>query len=142
MTDTTDSTETTQDDGTKPLRRGKDAVVVARAARELYDAIDTEDLRAASAGDPADVDQLADALGKPIGRLLALHLVDDTGVTGYAKRTVTERVGRSVSTRTVRIVVENVDTEALAETIVELDEETLPGPALTEYVGSEPPTHG
>ncbi len=139
MTDTTDSTETAQSDGTNPIRRGKDAVIVAQAARELADAIDAEDLRTES-GDVADLDQLADALGKPIGRLIALQLVDDTGVTGYAKRTVAERVGRSVSTRTLRIVVENVDTEALAETIIELDEETLPGPALHEYVGNESST--
>lgn len=138
VTDTTETTETTQDDGTNPIRRGRDAVVVAQAVRELHDAVDFEDLRADDAvGDPVDVDRLADAIGRPVGRLIALQLVDDSGATGFAKRAITERVGRTVSAETFRIVVENVDTEAVTETLVELDEETPPGPSLSEHLGSE-----
>ncbi|WP_380677038.1 hypothetical protein [Salinigranum sp. GCM10025319] len=137
MTDTTNPTDATQDDGTNVIKRGKDAAIVAEAARDLTDAIEFEELRGDdTVGDPVDAEQLAEALGRPIGRLIALQLVDDTGATGFAKRTVTERIARDVSTKTFRVVVENVDTEAVAETLVELDEETLPGPALHEYVGT------
>jgi hypothetical protein len=139
--ETTERTETTQDDGPNPLRRARDAVVVAQAVSELHDAIDFENLRADdTVGDPVDVDQLADAIGRPIGRLIALRLVDDSGATGFAKRSITEHVGRTVSAQTFRVVVENVDTEAVAETLVELDEETLPGPSLSEHPDSEMPT--
>jgi hypothetical protein len=144
MSDTIDTTETTtepQDSGGNLLRRGRDAMVVAEAARELHDAIDFEDLRADdTVGDPVDVDQLADAVGRPIGRLIALQLVDDSGATGFTKRAITERVGRTVSAETFRIVVENVDTEAVTETLVELDEETLPGPSLGDHLGRETST--
>jgi hypothetical protein len=139
-TGTSETAETTQDGTANPLRRGRDVVVMAQAVRQLDDAVDLEALGADHPeGDPIDVDQLADAFGKPIGRLIALQLVDDSGATGFVKRSVTERVGRTVSTETFRIVVENVDTEAIAETLAELDEGTLPGPSPGAYLGSETP---
>jgi hypothetical protein len=132
MTDT----DTTSDDDTNYLRRGIDAVVVAQAAKELHGAVDLEDLRGSdTVGDPVDIDQLADAIGRPIGRLIAHQLVDDGGATGLTKRMIAERIGRNVSAETFRIVVENVDTRAVSETLIELDEETLPGPSLRDHLG-------
>jgi hypothetical protein len=132
-------TDDTQDDGSGALTRGLDAVVVAEAARELNDAVDAG---AIDGQGEVDYDQLAEALARPIGRLVARELVDDTGTTGLAKRMVTDRLGRKMSEATFRIVVENVDTGALTETLVRLDEETLPGPSLSEYVESEVLTDG
>lgn len=115
------------------IRKTVDAVVAARAASEMNEAIDLGAVAGDDPdGEPVDIDHLGNAIGRPVGRLIANRLVDGTGATGVAKRTVAGRVSRRVTAETVRVVLENVDTEAIAETLVELDQETLPGPSLIE----------
>jgi len=100
MTDPTD----TGDDGTNSLERIVDGLLAAEAARELKEAVDLEAILADQPADePVDVDRLADALGRPIGRLLAHRIVDASGVTGFAKRKVVTDAGDRVATKAIEV---------------------------------------
>lgn len=96
MTDSTD----TGDGGTNSLERIVDGLLAAEAARELKEAVDLEAILADQPADePVDVDRLADALGRPVGRLLAHRIVDAGGMTGFAKRRAVTDAGDRVATR-------------------------------------------
>jgi hypothetical protein len=123
----------TADEETGTLQRGLDALAAAQTAREMNEALDLDALAGEVTGDSVDVDHLGDAIGRPLGRLVARELIDGSGATGVTKQTIGSAVTRRVTAETVRLVVENVDTEALAETLVELDQET-PGPSLTDGI--------
>jgi hypothetical protein len=78
----------------------------------------TGDFRAILADDPVDVDRLAEAIGRPLGRALAQYIVDGNGKTGVAKRALGSEVGSRVAAETVSAALERVDVEAAVETLV------------------------
>lgn len=128
--------DSTGDGRLERIERGLDLLFATEVAKEILEAVDFEAILAAEpAEDPVDVDRLAAALGRPVGRVLAQRVLGESGTTGLAGRTVGGRVGGRVAEETVRIAVENVDTGEVVERLVELDEETLPGPALRELLG-------
>jgi len=128
--------DSTGDERLEQIERGLDLLFATEVAKEILEAIDFEAILAAEpAEDPVDVDRLAAALGRPVGRVLAQRVLGESGATGLAGRTVGGRVGGRVAEETVRIAVENVDTGEVVERIVELDEETLPGSPLQEVLG-------
>lgn len=96
------------------------ALVAARTAAEMNDALDLDAILGdGSADDPVDVDQFADAIGRPVGRLIASRLVDDDGLTGVTKRAVGGKLTRRVTAETVRVILEAVDTDAIAQTLAD-----------------------
>lgn len=100
MTDSTDAA----DEGVNSLERIVDGLLVAEAASELKEAVDLEAILADQPADePIDVDRLADALGRPIGRLLAHRIVDARGMTGFAKRKVVTGAGDRVATKAIEV---------------------------------------
>jgi hypothetical protein len=128
--------DSTGDERLEQIERGLDLLFATEVAKEILEAIDFEAILAAEpAEDPVDVDRLAAALSRPVGRVLAQRVLGESGATGLAGRTVGGRVGGRVAEETVRIAVENVDTGEVVERIVELDEETLPGSPLQEVLG-------
>ena len=119
------------------IERGLDALFATEVAKEVLEAVDFEAILADEpAEDPVDVERLADAIGRPVGRVLARRVVDGSGASGLAKRSIGGTVGSRVAAATLRVVVENVDTGAVAETLLELDEST-PGPSLREAVETD-----
>lgn len=129
-------TDSTADDETGAIERGVDAMVALETAEALNAAIDVDALiREDGTTDPVELDKLAAAIGRPIGRLVAKEIVDDSGMTGFAKRKIGRKATQKVTAETVRVVVENVDTAAIAETLVELDEST-PGPSVRDTLES------
>ena len=120
-------------DETSTLQTVIDAVVAVRTASELHDAIDVDALLSDDpAGDPVDLDEFADAVGRPVGRAVANTLVDGSGKIGTAKRFISSRIVREVTAGTVRVAGRRFDTDALARSVVELDQERLPGPSVLE----------
>lgn len=130
-------TDTTSNDETNTLTRGVDALIAVETAQELNDAIDFDALVGEDGTtDPVELEKFADAIGRPIGRLVAKGIVDDGGMTGFAKRELGRKATQRVTAETVRVIVENVDTASIAETLVAFDEETLPGPSVQDALGS------
>jgi hypothetical protein len=120
--------------GLERIEQGLNAVFTAEATADILDAVDFEAILADEpAQAPVDAEQLAEALGRPVGRLLAHRVLGGSGATGLAKRAIGSEVGSRVTSGAVRVAVENVDTDAVTETLVEIDEET-PGPALRDAV--------
>lgn len=117
MTDSTDD-----DGGAGAFERTVDAVFAAEVAREVHDAVDFEAILADQPVDePIDFDQLADALGRPIGRLLAKRLVDSEGATGLAKRVVVSEVGNRAATKALRATADAVDVGPAGESLDGVD---------------------
>lgn len=117
------------------IERGLDALFATEAAKEVLAAVDFEAILAeAPAADPVDVERLAEALGRPIGRALAHYVVGGSGASGVAKRAIGSEVGQRAAATGVRLAVEHVDPDRVAETLVELDEETIPGPTLSRAI--------
>jgi hypothetical protein len=117
----TDSTDT---DGGEAgaIERAIDAVFTARAAREIHDAVDFEAILADQPADePIDVDRVADALGRPVGRLIAKRLVDSGGATGLAKHAVVSRVGDRVVTEAIQATADAVDLGPAGEPLGDVD---------------------
>ena len=128
--------DATGDERLERIERGLDLLFATEVAKEILEAVDFEAILAAEpAESPVDVDRLAAALGRPVGRVLAYRVLGSSGPAGFVGRTVGSRVGGRVFAETFRIAVENVDARAVAERLVDLDEETLPGPALREVLG-------
>lgn len=128
--------DATGDERLERIERGLDLLFATEVAKEILEAVDFEAILAAEpAEDPVDVDRLAAALGRPVGRVLAYRVLGRSGPAGFVGRTVGSRVGGRVFAETFRIAVERVDTGAVAGWLVDLDEETLPGPALREVLG-------
>lgn len=127
-------TDSTGDDRLDRIEQGLDAVFATEVAAEILEAVDFEEIMADEpAQDPVDVERLAEALGRPVGHLLAHRVIGGSGATGLAKRAIGSRVGSHVVSETVRVAAETVDPDAVVDGLVELDEET-PGPALNETV--------
>lgn len=117
MTDATDS-----DDGAGAFERTVDAVFTAEVAREVHEAIDFEAILADQPADqPVDFDQLADALGRPVGRLLAKRLVDSGGVSGFAKKVVVSEVGNRAATKAFQVTADAVDVGPSGESLDGVD---------------------
>ena len=118
MTDTPGS----DDGGADAFERTVDAVFTAEVAREIREAIDFEAiLDDQPANEPIDFDHLADALGRPVGRLLAKRIVDDDGATGLAKRVVVSEVGNRAATEVLRATADVVDTGPSGESLDGVD---------------------
>lgn len=129
-------TDSTADDETGAIERGVDAMVALETAEELNAAIDFDALVSEDGTtDPVELETFADAIGRPIGRLVAKEIVDDSGMAGFAKRKLGRKATQKVTAETVRVIVENVDTASIAETLVELDEAT-PGPSIQDALDS------
>lgn len=119
------------------IERGLDALFATEVAKEILEAVNFEAVLADQpADDPVDVDRLAEAVGRPLGRYLAHRIVGGSGAGGVAKRAVGSEVGGRIAAKTVRVAVEQVNAESVATTLAELDE-TLPGPGLREVVDSD-----
>lgn len=117
MTDSTDD-----DGGAGAFERTVDVVFTAEAAREIHDAIDFEAILADQPADePIEFDQLADALGRPVGRLLAKRLIDDDGATGLAKRVVVSQVGDRAATKALRVAADAVGGDSSGESLDGVD---------------------
>lgn len=117
------------------IERGLDALFATEVASEVLEAVDFEAIMAEEpAQDPVDVERLAEALGRPVGRALAQYVVGGSGASGVAKRAIGSELGQRAAATGVRVAVDHVDPDAVAETLVELDEETLPGPALNDAI--------
>lgn len=118
MTDSTDS----DDGGAGAFERTVDAAFTAEVAREVHEAIDFEAILADQPADePIDFDQLADALGRPVGRLLAKRLVDSSGATGFAKRVVVSEVGNRAATKALQATADAVDVGSTGESLDGVD---------------------
>lgn len=125
----------TDDPRLERIEQGLNALFATEVAAEVLEAVDFEAILSDQpVEDPVDVEHLADALGRPVGRILANRVVGGSGASGLVARTVASEVGSRVTAGTFRVAVENVDTEAVTEALVELDEETLPGPTVREVV--------
>ncbi|WP_423999103.1 hypothetical protein ACOZ4I_10095 [Haloarcula salina] len=125
--------DSTVDARLEHVERTLDFVFAADVAKEVLSAVDFEAILADEpAENPVDVDALTKAVGRPVGRIIVSRMIDGTGVGGLAKRTLGSEVGSRVASKTFRVAVETVDVNAATERLVELDEETLPGPALRE----------
>lgn len=107
------------DDGTlSALETAVNALFAADVAGDVHDAVDLEALLAdRPADEPVDVDELAGALGQAVGHLLARRVVDGSGATGLAKRTVVSEVGDRVATRALRAATAAVDADSLAAAV-------------------------
>ncbi|WP_435333832.1 hypothetical protein [Haloarchaeobius sp. TZWWS8] len=128
-------TDLTGDQRLERIEQGLDALFATEVAKEILAAVDFEAILADEpATEPVDVDRLANAIGRPVGRLLAHYVVSGSGAGALAKRAIGSEVGGRVATETFRFAVRTVDFRSVAETLVELDEETIPGPALRELV--------
>ena len=115
------------------IEDGLDVLFASEVAREVFAAVDFRAILADEpATDPVDVDRLAEAIGRPLGRALAQYIVDGNGKIGVAKRALGSEVGSRVAAETVSAALEHVDVEAAVETLVELDDETRPGPSLQD----------
>ncbi|MBV0926064.1 hypothetical protein KTS45_17810 [Halomicroarcula limicola] len=128
--------DSTGDEQLDRIEQGLDALFATEVAKEVLEAVDFEAILAEEpAEDPVDIDRLAQAIGRPVGRILAARVIGGSGAAGLAKQTLGSEVGSRVAAKTFRVAVENVDTQQVTETLVELDEETLPGPTLQEMIG-------
>ena len=128
-------TDPTRDERLERIERGLDAIFATEVAREILEAVDFEAILADEpADDPVDVDRLADAVGRPVGRFLAQRVIGGSGAGGVAKRAVGSEVGGRVAGAALRTAAEYVDTERATERLVELDEMVLPGPSLRDAV--------
>lgn len=117
------------------IERGLHALFATEVAKEILAAVDFEAiLGEGHATDPVDVERLAEALGRPIGRALAHYVVGGSGASGVAKRAIGSEVGQRAAATGVRLAVRHVDTSEIAETLAELDEESIPGPALGDAI--------
>lgn len=122
--------EASDDPRLDSIERGLDALFATEVTREILEAVDVEAILADEpATDPVDVERLANA----VGRVLAHRVIDGSGATGFAKRTVGTRVGGRVAAETVRLAAENVDPQEVADALVEIDEGT-PGPQLRKVI--------
>lgn len=128
MTDATD-------DHIDRIERGLNALFATEVAKEILEAVDFEAILAAEqAEDPVDVERLAEALGRPVGRALARYVVGGSGASGMAKRAIGSEIGQRAAATAVRVAIDNIDPDAVVETLAELDEETIPGPTLNEAI--------
>jgi len=125
--------DSTVDARLEQIERTLDFVFAADVAKAILRAVDFEAILAEEpAENPVDVEHLTKAVGRPVGRIIASRVIDGTGVGGLAKWTLGSEVGGRVAVKTFRVAVENVDVTAATETLVELDAEALPGPAVRE----------
>ncbi|WP_435358811.1 hypothetical protein [Haloarchaeobius sp. DFWS5] len=128
-------TDATGDHRLERIEQGLDALFVTDVATEILAAVDFEAILADEpATDLVDVDRLANAIGRPVGRLVVHHVVGGRGAAGLAKRTVGTEVGGRVAARTIRVAIDTIDVDAATETLLELDAETLPGQAVRDRV--------
>ncbi|SEP06038.1 hypothetical protein SAMN04487948_11279 [Halogranum amylolyticum] len=140
-------TDTSDDRRLERIEQGLEVLFASEVAREVFAAVDFEALLADEpAVDAVDVDRLAGAIGRPLGRAIAQYVVDSDGTVGVAKRALGSEIGSRIAAETFRAATENVDVEAVVETLVELDEES-PGPELqgaiddyVEHSSNEQPT--
>lgn len=117
------------------LEQTLDAVFAADVVKEILHAVDFEAILSDEpTTDPVDIDHLAEAVGRPVGRLLVSQLISGSGPAGLAKKTIGSEVASRAAVKTFRVTVENVDVDVVAETLVELDEEALPGPPLRDTI--------
>lgn len=129
--------DTTGDERLERIEQGLDVLFASEVARDVLAAVDFEAILADDpATDPVDIDRLAEAIGRPLGRVLAQYVVDGGGKIGVAKRALGSEVGSRIAAETVRTATENVDVDAAVETLVELGEETGHGPQLQEAIDS------
>lgn len=123
--------ESTEGTPVSRIEQGLNVLFATEVAREIIEAIDFEEILAEQpTEDPVDVDKLANALGKPVGRYLAHRAVGSGGVSGVAGRKVGSEVGGRVAAETVAIVAENVEPTTITDTAAQIDEEVLPGPSI------------
>jgi hypothetical protein len=118
------------------IERGLDALFAAEVSEAILEAVDFEAILADQpADDPVDVERLAEALGRPVGRMLARTVISGSGTTGVAKRAIGSEVGGRVASKTLQVAVDTVDLDEATERLMELDEESVPGPDLREFLG-------
>ncbi len=118
------------------IERGLDALFAAEVSEAILEAVDFEAILADQpADDPVDVERLAEALGRPVGRMLARTVISGSGTTGVAKRAIGSEVGGRVASKSLQVAVDTVDLDQAAERLMELDEESVPGPDLREFLG-------
>jgi hypothetical protein len=129
--------DTSGDERLERIKQGLDVLFASEVARDVLAAVDFEAILADEpATDPVDIDRLAEAIGRPLGRALAQYVVDGSGKVGVAKRALGSEVGSRIAAETVRTATENVDVDAAVATLVELGEGTGNGPPLQEAIDS------
>ncbi|WP_143085664.1 hypothetical protein [Halogranum rubrum] len=119
----------------KRIEQGLNVVFTAQVTKEVLAAVDFE---AILAGDPArdavDVDRLAEAVGRPLGRALAQYVFDDGGKFDVVKRALGSEIGSRIAAETFRTATENVDIDAVIETLVELSESQVSEPPMQDAI--------
>ncbi|MFC5972188.1 hypothetical protein ACFPYI_12680 [Halomarina salina] len=121
--DAAGSHDSGSDDALDSLDTGLDALALVDVVRELFEAVDFEALQNGVAYEEAvDEAQLHEALGGPVGKVVARRLADRVvggGVTGLVGREIAGRVGASL----VEYLVETVDPETIVTSLQELTNE-------------------
>lgn len=116
------------------LERGVETIFAADVANDVLAAIDFETLLSDQPIDQAiDVDLLADAIGRPLGRIVAGRLVGSGGLTGLAGRTVATEVGGRAIAETIRVAADQVDPDAVDGAAESVDD-AAPGPSIDDLV--------
>lgn len=128
-------TDTAQPDDTTGLQRTMDTLVAIRTATDLHEAVDVDALLSDDPHAPVlDIDEFADAVGRPVGRAVAHRLVDGDGTSGTVVRVASSKVVREVTAGSVRLAADRLDTDHLSTSVVELDRDRLPGPSILAHL--------
>lgn len=117
----------TPDEKLARIERGLNALFAAEVVEDILEAVDFEALLSDEpVDDPVDVERLASALGRPLGRVLAARVVDNGGLAGALTKTVGSEFGSRVASRALRVAAENLDADDGATNLAAL-EDALPG---------------
>lgn len=119
------------------IETGLNALFAAEVVEEIYEAVDFEALRTGeAAGEAIDHEQLARAVGDPIGRIVARRVaskVTSGGVTGVVGRELAGRIGTVV----VQTLLEHSEPEAALEQLVNLIESWSAGESAPDFDSTE-----